>query len=372
MVILFSCKSSKTVYDDGRITDRKFEKLIKDFNSNPRDTALANQVKYAYDQILAGHLNEVSRWQYTNQLNDKERLLTAYQDLQRFYDNIRNNPNLNNLLRPSSVAAEVEKTRLDLVSGYYEEALSLLQENNWRSARIAFGSLTKVERWMPNYKDTRRLTREARESSILEAIVLPLRAEGFFYNPGNQNFGGGPRLAEQLVRDLGGSFNQSGWYRVYEPWQANRIQGGPDATLDPVWVQLQTDAPRTQQTRREVSKQIEVGRDTSNRPVYQTVRATLNISEQSANASGRLEMRMTDERTRELLWRNSWNETHSHRNRWATYTGDSRALSNDDWDLVNADRGQPISNAWLEEQLIRKMYQNILNDLRNRLNNASF
>ena len=48
----------------------------------------------------------------------------------------------------------------------------------------------------------------------------------------------------------------------------------------------------------------------------------------------------------------------------ATYSGDSRALSQRDWDLVNARYSMPRKDEVLNE-LYRKIYPQVLNSIRN-------
>jgi len=366
-----ACGGSKSIYDDKNITDKKLEKLIRDYSADPGNTDLANQVKFAYEHLLNQHRARVSQYQYSASLDDKERLLNAYVGLQSFYDNVRGYSSLNNLLKPGSVGTEIETTKLALVSGHYEQAVELLEEQNWKSSRQAYRSLTKVQNWMPDYKDTKSLLKEAKEGSIINAVVLPLRAEGIYYNNnfGNNNFNNGPRLSDQLVRDLGGSYNSGGWYRVFNPWEANRVGKQANWTIDPVWTQLRNEDPRQQTSTRNVEKQAEIGKDTAGRPIYKKLVATLTITEVSYSTNGRLEIRILDEDNHQQIASNSWYETYSFKKRWATYKGEAGALSNDDWELINASRNNQMNESMMEEKLLEKIYPNLLNYLRSQLNN---
>jgi hypothetical protein len=62
---------------------------------------------------------------------------------------------------------------------------------------------------------------------------------------------------------------------------------------------------------------------------------TLNVSRQSFNARGQMDLNIQDLSTRRNITFNSYREDYNWQEETATYTGDSRALSSSDWSLVN-------------------------------------
>jgi len=182
--------------------------------------------------------------------------------------------------------------------------------------------------------------------------------------------GSTPRLSEQLVNDLGGSYNSGGWYRVYNSWDIQRQNVRPNWTVQPVWTQLQMDNPRSNRYDRTVEKQAEIGKDTAGRPIYKKLTATLTVTEVTYTATGRLELRIMDDDNNERISNRSFHENYSFKTSWATYKGDAGALSNQDWELINAPRNSNNRDEeMMEQRLIEKMYQNILSHLRGQLNN---
>ncbi|HSC53972.1 MAG TPA: hypothetical protein VLC98_10140 [Phnomibacter sp.] len=370
-VMAFACKSSKSIYTEKNITEKKLESLIREYSAQPGNTDLANQVKFAYDYLLNQYQSRVNKYVYSGTLDDKENLLHAYTSLQSFYDKVRGYSSVNNLLRPSSVGSEIESTKLALVSGHYEQAVGWLEEENWKLARQAYRSLTKVQSMMPNYKDTRALMQQAKELSMIHAVMLPLRGEGFYYsntNYGNNSYNNRPVLTEQLVRDLRGSNNATNLYKIYNSWEATNKEDHINWTIDPVWTQLRNENKSPQTSTRTVEKQTEIGKDTAGRPIYKKLTATLTITEVTYSLNGRLEIRINDDDNKSSVASNSWSDSYEIKRRWATYKGDAGALSNADWELVNANRNNNIDQRQMEEKLIEKIYSNLLSYLRNQLN----
>lgn len=369
--MIFACKSSKSIYSEKNITEKKLESLIREYSAQPGNTDLANQVKFAYDYLLNQYQSRVNKYVYSGTLDDKEKLLNAYTSLQSFYDKVRGYSSVNNLLQPSSVGSEIESTKLALVSGHYEQAVTWLEEENWKLARQAYRSLTKVQSMMPNYKDTRELMQQAKDLSMIHAVLLPLRGEGFYYsntNYGNNSYNNRPVLSEQLVRDLRGSNNATNLYKIYNSWEANKTEDHINWTIDPVWTQLSNENKSPLTSTRTVEKQTEIGKDTAGRPIYKKLTATLTITEVTYSLNGRLEIRINDDDNKSSVASNSWSDSYEIKRRWATYKGDAGALSNADWELVNANRNNNMDQRQMEEKLIEKMYSNLLSYLRNQLN----
>lgn len=371
-LLLASCGGSKkSIYTDNNINDKKLDKLIRDYSANPYDTSVANQLRFAYEYLLGQRIVPVNQLQYSSSLADKERLLNAYINLQAFYDKVRSYSAVSKLLQPSSVGTEIEKTKLDVVSGHYENAFNLLEENNWKSSREAYQSLSKIQQWMPGYKDSKKLMQQAKESGTIIAVVLPLHAEGIYYPNTNSGSGiryAGSRLSEQLVYDLGGSYASSGWYKAYNSYELNSKQINPDWSIDPVWTQLHINEPRYTNREEVRQKQMEVGRDTANKPIYKTVTATLKITTATYDAFGTLEVRINDNANKKSVSRMSWSENYSSSQSWATYTGEAGALNNADWELINAKNNNRPEQYYAEDRLLEKMYPNLLRYVRSQLN----
>lgn len=372
-LLLMACGGSKSIYHDKNITEKKLEKLIREYSANSNDTSTADQLKFAYNYLHQQLLSEVSKFQYAVTLEGKENLLNSYTKLQSFYHRIKGYRQAADLLKPGSVGTEMEKTTLELVSRHYDNATQWIAENNWRSARSAYTSLGKVQQWMPDYKNTKQLLKEAKNLGTINAVLLPLSAEGMYYSQQNNNNGVGtnagstPLFSEQLIRDLANNYNS--WYQVYNIFEAKRQNIRPNWTITPVWTQLRLDDKRSRQYQRTVEKQTEIGKDTTGKPIYKLLTATLTINETTYNGTGILELRITDEDNHENIRPRTFSEEYNFKASTATYKGDAGALSNADWELINAPRYDNNRNQQLMEQkILEKMYPNVLHWLRGQLN----
>jgi hypothetical protein len=191
-------------------------------------------------------------------------------------------------------------------------------------------------------------------------VINPLQNNSF-YSGTNTDFRT-RYLDEQLVRDLGGQYASGLSAKFYTEAEARRINLIPDWAVD-ISLDNMLQQPNTSRQTRNLSRQIQIDSDTSGKPVYQTVRATLYITRQQYSSGGNIEFRITDLQTKENI---AWDRTSLNRDRTyetATYTGDSRALGPDDWTMVNN------NNMPERSQISDEAYSRFLNDLKSRMRN---
>ena len=117
---------------------------------------------------------------------------------------------------------------------------------------------------------------------------------------------------------------------------------------------------------RNLSKQIVTGTDSTGKQIYQTVYATLNIQRQSFTARGQMDVNITDIHTRKNIGYDSYNDSYEWQEEKATYSGDSRALSSNDWALVNNNN----FNMPRKEEILNELYKKIYPQIKNKISYA--
>ena len=363
-LMLSACSVSKNFEVGDRVTENKYDKLVRGLVKNPADTALANKVNYAYGVQHQQLLNNIARLQTDGTLQAKERLLHAYIELQNFYIDARQNSNIAQLVQPGNVQADIDLARYRAADAWYEYGMTQLGYNDWQHARTAYNAFRKVENWESNYKNTLQNLNEAWETGTIDAVIQPLRNEGFYQHTGYNNNGYG--FTSQLTSDLARRGN-SDMYRVYTADEAYRTQRVADWNIEPLWTNWQVGPYRINETKRTVTKQKEIGRDSLKNPIYKTITAVLTIKEAYIKAEGTMEARISNMQNGQLANRRSWCESYTWREQWATYTGDGDALSSSDWDLVRNKRSDRPNEFWMQEKIKEQIYPQMLNYLRNEL-----
>ncbi|HNF45010.1 MAG TPA: hypothetical protein PLT49_15100, partial [Ferruginibacter sp.] len=151
--------------------------------------------------------------------------------------------------------------------------------------------------------------------------------------------------------------------RFYTEWEARRDNIQPDWTINLTLRNMNIPRPQEYRDSRGISRRIQSGTDTADRPVYQTVYATLQITRRSLIARADMELNIMDMIERKTISNTSYREDYRWQEEFATYTGDSRALSDNDWRLVN-------NNTFIEprrEEILRELYRKIYPQVKNRI-----
>lgn len=365
MAVLVSCGTAGGFTASSREDKDLFKAINAIEKSNHAEAR--KDLPTLYQQSVQRHEDKIASYKSSTSPDRWQKILSELEALQKIYSALNASPASAKLVPPAQdYASAISEAREQGATEYYETAVQYLQSDSRADARKAYQAFQAVNKLYPNYKNTSSLMREAREKSILDVVINPVQTRGYVY--GNWSFRS-DNFQRELVRDLGGSFgNNLSGARFYTDWEARSRNVEPDWIIDLNWDNVYISPGRNNTYTRNVSKQIEIGRDTSNRPVYRTVNATLYITQRSINARAEMEYRVVDVAENESV---EWNRIPAYLDieiEEATYRGDSRALSDYDWALVNGTRN---SNRYVDEgEIMDALYSRVYPQLRSRIETA--
>lgn len=308
-----------------------------------------------YQQSIQRHEDKIASYKNSTSPERWQGIVAELEALQKIYGALNASPSSSKLVTVQDYTSQLREAKEQGAVEFYEAGVKYLESDTRQDARRAYQAFQAVHKLYPNYRNTSTLLGEAREKSILDVVINPIQSRGYVY--GNWNFKA-DNFQRELVRDLGGSWgnNMSG-ARFYTDWDARSRNVRPDWVVDLNWDNVYISPMYNRNYTRQVSKQIEVGRDTANKPVYRTVNATLYITQRQINARANMEYRVTDLDNNNSI---EWNRLPAYLDltiEEATYRGDSRALSEYDWALVN--NRQPyryVDEADVMDALYAKVY----------------
>ena len=366
ILFLASCKSSKDYLLRGD-EDKTLYDIVKKLNKKSSDPDAIAALPVVYKQVQQRHLKKIATYNSTNDITKWDKLYNQYNILQSISEVIDNSPTSRGIISPANYYNEIADIRRSAAQNYYQAGESYLQANNRENAKKAYSAFKKSDSWVKGFKDSKAKIEESYNSSILNVLVNPVQDNSFFFNTGWGNTGynySNEYFQQNLIRDLGGKFATRYPARFFTEWEARRDNIEPDWVVDLTLRNMDIPRPSVYNYSRNVSKQIQSGKDTSGKPVYQTVYATLNIQKQSFNARAQMDVNIMEVTSRRNVAYNSYTDNFNWLEEKATFTGDRRALRDNDWILVNNNFNNPN-----REDILNRLYLNIYPQVKNRISN---
>jgi len=206
---------------------------------------------------------------------------------------------------------------------------------------------------------------EAYEYAVTNVVILPMEQQyGFRYSSYNNSY---QNFDEQLLRNL--QFNSGNEFlKFYSDWDARSRNIRADMVVDMRLSTMNIGRYYDDRSRRQMSKEVVI-KEIVYRPdsivkVYGKVYAEITTTRRTMHSNAMLQVNVRDANGG-WLWSDNINSNYSWSTEFATYTGDARALSESDKQLV--DRRQ--EQAPHEGEIIRCMLDEINNNALYRIKN---
>ena len=368
--LLSSCGSSKN-YTERADADRALVDAIKQLGKNSNDAEALAAVPVLYNTIKQEQLATISRYRNSTDPKRFDVIIKAYQDLQNAYSAVLGNTAAFKMVTPESFATSLLEAKESAAFEVYNSAESYAARQGRDNAKQAYTLYKRADRYVPGYKDSRAKMEQAFQNAIVHVVINPVEDNSYFFNSGWGNTGynySNQYFQESLVRELQNSNNSNRYAaNFYTDWEARRQNVIPDWVVDLRLRDMSIPYPITNNYQRQVSNTIQEGRDTSGKPIYKTVYATLNISRSSFNARASMEMNIRDLQTNRNISFRSFSNDYRWQEESGNYTGDRRALSNNDWATINNNNFNSPRREDVLESLYRNIYPQVRNEIANRV-----
>lgn len=371
IILLSACRSSKD-YLERKDEDKALAEAIKKLGKSPNDEKALAAVPVLYSAIKTKHLENITSLNKSLAIGRWDKIINEYNYLQQAYEAIVNNTAAYKAITPESYAAPLMDAKDKAAAEYYNEAEKLLETGIKSDSKLAYSYYKKADKYVPGYKDVAAKKQLALDNAVVNVVVNPIWDNSFFYSSGFGNYGlnySNEYFQQTLVRELNYENNNNLYAaRFYNDWELRRSNISPDWIIDLRLSNMNIPYPQTQGYQRSVSNTIEMGKDSSGRPISKTVYATMYITRHYFNANGTMEVVIKDMENRgRIISNRSFSESVRWERESATYSGDERALSSSDWTLINNSR---YSNEYRREDVLTELYRKIYPRVKNEISYA--
>jgi hypothetical protein len=367
-VVLISCGTSQK-FQASVSEDKPLFAAINELNKRPNNQKAQEDLKVFYQQSIERHEQNVDTYRSSDDPKRWDNILKELQALQHIYTSISASSGSASLVKPKNYTSDIEEVKSLAAEDYYRRGTALLEADSKEENLEAFQAFKQVDKYVKGYKDVEKLMREAYNRSLINVVINPIEENNAIF-PSFSTWGNDFRYRpedyqQSLVRDLGVRSTDQVPAKFYTDRDARRQNIDPDWSVDIAWRHLDGMRSIPRNYNRRTSRNVQVGSDTSGRPIYKTVTATLHITQRSHTVRGDLDYQVRNLDNGQVLDHGTVSDDVSWTESYATYSGDSRALSPEDWSLINNRRGyndNPTRGDILNT-LMREMYPDLLRRL---------
>ncbi len=362
-VLLFSCKASRHA---GYSDQKDLASLMKRLKKRGDDFAVVQDIRQLYSEAHYKAQLRLQNYQLEAIPERWDKVIPELQSLQQMYDMILGDAFAFRQVQPVNYSVRLISARDSAAADYYSYASGLQTGNSRRQNKVAYEAFRKVLNFVSDYRDVRMRMNELYNASIVHVLINPVEYDilGWGFNSLPVFNSRTMDLQSRLIQDLGGQSANGVPARFYTPAQLRMSSTAPDLVADMIWRNVQIINPVSNYRSYNRSRQVEYGKDSANRPMYTTVYATVNIEERRLEATGSLHLLMNDISTRNQIVWDQLPASFQHTQEFASYTGDRRALNNQDWALINNRNQRTPTNGEILAGLLENVYQRLKNRIR--------
>jgi tetratricopeptide (TPR) repeat protein len=346
--LAISCKTATKLYEKGRY-DEAVELAAKKLQKDPNDPKLLNVLQNAYRFAVDDHESRIRNYSTSNNELKWEWTYNEYADLQRLYESIRRSPDVFSRVRPTDYSSYMVTYGEKAGQVRYDRGVTLMSNNDKLSYRKAYREFQSALGFVPGDIDIRQKMEESYRLAVVNIVILGVEERSSYqYSSYNSRY---RSFDDNILRYLQGH-NGNEFVKYYSEFEARNRNIRADQFVDVRFSSINVGRTFDERNTRTVSKEVVI-KETVYRPdsvvkEYAKVSAQITTTKRSLRSEGLMQITVRDENNMRL-----WSDTYSGQHFWVTefasYTGDSRALSDEDKQLVNRQQQYPPR----EEEIIR-------------------
>jgi len=310
---------------------------------------LLDVLQRSYRFAVEDHESRIRNHAGSNNELKSEWIYSEYADLQRLYESIRRSPDVFNRVSPTDYSSYVTTYKEKAGDVRYDRGLALMNNNDKQSSRNAYREFQMALNFIPGDINIRQKMEEAYSNAVVNVVVLPLEERSSYqYSSYNHRY---RSFDDNILRYLQ-SNNGNEFVKYYSSFDARSRNIRPDQVVDVRFSSMNVGRSYDDQSIRTVSKDVVV-KETVYKPdsvvkEYAKVYAKITTTTRTMRSNGLIQISIHDENNRRV-WSDNYTGQHFWSTEFATYTGDSRALSETDKQLLNRPQQYPPR----EEEVIR-------------------
>lgn len=360
---LVACKSSSKLYQKGNY-DEAVQTAIKKLQKDPNDPKQQAVARDAYHYAVTDHENQIRRYSETDNELKSESIYNEYAALQNLYNSIFRSPGAFEAIHPTDYSSYLTEYAAKAADVHYNKGVKWMSYNDRQSYKTAYHEFQAALRYKPGDQTIEQELKDAYEAALTRVVIIPANDYGFTYSSYNyqlRNYDND--IFRILQTNTGNEF-----VKFYSAADAQRLNIIPDEYVETHFTQINLGKINDNYSTKEVSKDVVV-KETVYKPdsviqQFSKVKATITTTKRTIYSEGIMSISIRNRAGLNLL-----NEKIVGTNSWTTefssYTGDERALGDDDKQMLNKTKQNPPKEEETMKSIKDNVYGNFISRLRN-------
>ena len=348
-VIIASCSSGKGAYKHGNYYEAVLT-AVQRLRQNP-DHKKSKEVLHLSYQAAVSFLETDAQNQLNSNANFKWRsAVQSYEKINNLYEQIRTSPGAMKVVtNPVNKFKELTEAKTKAAEEVYEAGVQAMMKNTRENSKEAYYLFKESETYSPGYREAIEMTNQAEYNATLRISFDEANAS-------RENFSLQPAI----------NSTQRLFLKFYSASEALNTKDPIDQNLKLIYKGCSIpNNTSTSSSVEEVEKDVKVGEKTVNdkkEDVFEKVKAKVTTYSRSLRAESSSVIQVTDLKAGTTLINNQIGGSASWQYSWATYSGDVRALNNNQKELIKKREAYPD-----RDDLVNKARQNLLSNLSGQL-----
>ena len=343
--------------------ERALELSITKLRNRPGNEKAAKTLNKAYNHEVKLKMEEVMRLKASTDIYKWEKIVNNYERLNYFYDEIARCPAcLKVIPDPNRYTADLDEAKANAASARYDLGIEQLKLNTLRNSQEAYRHFLKAKSYIINFKDVDKQMQIAKDAGTLRVVMEHIPMHSRRLELSNEFF-------ENKIQEYLLNMNYD-FVRFYTPEEAQTYNIKPHQYLqcrfdDFVVGQVSIYEKEQEVSRDSVILKTEVLPNKEKKNTYATVKANLHTFTKTLTSGGLLDMQIVDANTGSIVSQNKLPGTFVWETRWGWYTGDERALTDDQLNYIKQREAYPPAPQQLFIEFTKPIYSQVTSKISN-------
>jgi hypothetical protein len=360
LFVFYSCRSVNKLYQHGKYDQAVFV-AVKKLGKNKLKPQTKALVTNAYTNAIAQHELRISALIQSSGIYKWESIVSEYKQAQKLSDAIMGSPEALEYVQPKDYSSAIQTATINAVAVRKEKGLYFMGFPDKINNQLAYNEFSIARSLDPENSEILDLQQQSFAVAVTNIIIAPVTETG--YNRYNL-FDLEKSILCKFQNDQTNRFVN--YYNAYEAVQKQvRVDQVVELTVNGI----EKERPQNYITEKNMQKENVLIRETVIRPdsiirEYGTVYAKYNTHKQLQNYLGRLNLRIKENVTGRYLVNKYIDAAYCFENEYASYTGDERALTEEQKKAVRSGNRNGNFN---DEQMTRSITDEFIRKITDEL-----